>query len=76
MGLLVEGLWSDDEFDTSPTDGAFERPQTRFHATVAENGPYPPKAGRYVLYASWAYPWAHSALILLKLKGLEQAIKE
>jgi putative glutathione S-transferase len=74
MGLLVEGAWRDEWYDTASTGGAFERPQTKFRACVAEGGPFAPEAGRYVLYASWACPWAHRALIYRKLKGLEQAI--
>ena len=45
-----------------------------FRATVAVDGPFPPEPGRYVLYASWACPWAHRVLIYRKLKGLEQMI--
>jgi putative glutathione S-transferase len=74
MGLLVEGAWRDEWYDTASTGGAFERPQTQFRASVAEGGPFAPESGRYVLYASWACPWAHRALIYRKLKGLEQVI--
>jgi putative glutathione S-transferase len=36
--------------------------------------PFSPADGRYHLYVSWACPWAHRALILRTLKGLEHAI--
>jgi glutathionyl-hydroquinone reductase len=74
MGLMVDGNWRDQWYDTDATGGKFERPSTFFRARVEQGGPFPPSAGRYHLYVSWACPWAHRTLIYRKLKGLEDAI--
>lgn len=74
MGVLVDGVWRDAWYDTSATGGAFQRPETQFRDQIAPGGPFAPEPGRYHLYASWACPWAHRALIARQLKGLEAAI--
>lgn len=76
MGLLVEGKWQDAWYDTKSTGGRFKRPETRYRDRIgaAGSGAFPAEAGRYHLYVSWACPWAHRALILRALKGLEEVI--
>lgn len=77
MGMLVEGKWVDQWYDTSSTMGRFERPKTSFHGQIVRDeseGPHVAAAGRYHLYVSLACPWAHRALIMRVLKGLEQLI--
>jgi putative glutathione S-transferase len=74
MGLLIDGIWRDEWYDTKSSGGKFERPQTAFRARVEAGGPFEPEAGRYHLYVSWACPWAHRTMIYRKLKGLEEAI--
>lgn len=56
--------------------GAFVRQQSAFRDRVTADGSsgYPAAAGRYHLYVSLACPWAHRAVILRVLKGLEDAI--
>lgn len=81
MGLLIEGRWRDQWYESSK-DGAFQREQAqRRHWLTADGKPGPTgeggfraEAGRYHLYVSLACPWAHRTLILRKLKGLESLI--
>ncbi|MFP1734640.1 glutathione S-transferase family protein [Lonsdalea quercina] len=82
MGQLVEGQWHDTWYDTSSTGGHFQRPQTSFRHWVTPDGRPGPsgeggfraESGRYHLYVSLACPWAHRALLIRKLKGLEKYI--
>lgn len=75
MGRLIDGQWST-EWYSSDEKGRFLRDETKFHDRITADGSsgYPAEAGRYHLYVSWACPWAHRALILRKLKNLEEAI--
>jgi glutathionyl-hydroquinone reductase len=56
--------------------GAFVRQQSRFRDWVSADGStaFPAEPGRYHLYISLACPWASRALIVRKLKRLEDAI--
>ncbi len=82
MGLLVDGKWHDQWYDTGKTGGKFEREAARFRNWVTANGSPGPdgeggfraESGRYHLYVSMACPWAHRTLIFRKLKGLEKHI--
>ena len=47
---------------------------SQFRNFVKKGGEFPPEAGRYHLYVSYACPWAHRTLIVRKLKGLESII--
>ncbi|WP_440090228.1 glutathione S-transferase family protein [Pseudomonas fragariae (ex Marin et al. 2024)] len=81
MGLLVEGRWQDQWYESSK-DGAFQRENAQRRSWVTADGKRGPtgdggfaaQAGRYHLYVSLACPWAHRTLILRKLKGLESLI--
>lgn len=74
MGEMVDGTWRTDEDLAHAESGHFERPPTRFRGTITPGGPHPPAAGRYHLYVSLACPWAHRALIVRRLKGLEDIV--
>ena len=82
MGLLVDGKWHDQWYDTDKTGGKFEREAARFRNWVTADGSPGPEgqggfaaeSGRYHLYVSMACPWAHRTLIFRKLKGLEAHI--
>ncbi|WWC58022.1 uncharacterized protein I303_100557 [Kwoniella dejecticola CBS 10117] len=54
--------------------GSFKRQVSSFRDVIEPNGQFPPEKGRYHLYVSLACPWAHRALIVRKLKGLEDFI--
>lgn len=56
--------------------GAFVRQQSAFRDFVSADGSsgFPAESGRYHLYVSLACPWASRAVIVRKLKGLEEAI--
>lgn len=73
MGLLIDGQWHDQWYDTTSTSGRFKRPRSAFRDRVGTDR-FPAEKGRYHLYVSLACPWAHRALIFRKLKGLENAI--
>ena len=74
MGQMIEGVWHSDEDLAHAKDGHFERPPTRFREVIEPGGAHPPAAGRYHLFVSLACPWAHRALIVRRLKGLEDMI--
>jgi putative glutathione S-transferase len=76
MGLLIEGVWHDQWYDTASHGGRFVRPDPKFREWVEPDSGarYPAEPGRYHLYVSLACPWAHRALIMRRLKGLEDVI--
>ena len=73
MGLLIEGKWSDQWYDTKSSGGKFQRESSRFRSTVSDDG-FGVESGRYHLYVSYACPWAHRTLITRGLKNLEPHI--
>ncbi|MCC5977400.1 MAG: glutathione S-transferase family protein [Salinarimonas sp.] len=82
MGLLVDGQWQDQWYDTKSTGGRFKRQESQFRNWITPDGSagpsgeggFPAVPGRYHLYVSLACPWAHRTLIFRKLKGLDQMI--
>ncbi|MEM7442861.1 MAG: glutathione S-transferase family protein [Pseudomonadota bacterium] len=82
MGLLVEGKWQDQWYDTKKSGGRFVRQDAIFRNWVTADGAPGPSGkggfkaepGRYHLYISHACPWAHRTVIFRKLKGLEEMI--
>ena len=61
--------------ETSAT-GAFNRQGVAFQDRITADGSsgYKAEPGRYHLYVSLACPWAHRALIVRTIKGLEHVI--
>jgi len=82
MGLLIDGQWVDQWYDTQSTNGRFVRRESQFRNWVTADGTAGPtgeggfkaESGRYHLYVSLACPWAHRTLIFRKLKGLEEIV--
>lgn len=82
MGLLVNGVWQDQWYDTKSTGGRFERTETKFRNWITQDGSAGPSGesgfaaekDRYHLYVALACPWAHRTLIFRELKKLEDFI--
>jgi glutathionyl-hydroquinone reductase len=82
MGLLVDGSWHQQWYDTAASGGHFIRKESQFRNWVTPDGSAGPtgsggfkaEPARYHLYVSLACPWAHRAIIFRRLKGLEPAI--
>ena len=82
MGLLVDGVWHNEWYDTKSTGGRFVRKESQFRNWITADGSAGPtgeagfkaEPGRYHLYVSYACPWASRVLIMRNLKGLEEMI--
>ena len=82
MGLLVDGKWTDQWYDTKSSGGKFVRSASQFRNWITPDGAAGPsgsdgfaaESGRYHLYVSFACPWAHRTLIFRELKGLREHI--
>lgn len=82
MGLLIDGKWHDQWYDTTASGGCFIRGESQFRNWITTDGApgaggeggFKAEAGRYHLYVSLACPWAHRTLIMRVLKGLEDMI--
>lgn len=57
-----------------PPGGQFKRQTSSFRDCISKDGKFPPEAGRYTLVVSLACPWAHRALIVRDLKGLDKVM--
>ncbi|POF29835.1 glutathione S-transferase family protein [Roseibium marinum] len=82
MGLLVDGVWKDQWYDTKSTGGRFVRKESSFRSWITADGVAGPSGSsgfkaepdRYHLFVSYACPWAHRTMVFRKLKGLEDLI--
>ena len=82
MGLLIDGKWHDQWYDTKDSGGMFERDEAKFRNWITADGSPGPsgeggfkaEAGRYHLYICHACPWAHRTMVFRALKGLNDLI--
>ena len=82
MGILVNGEWRDQWYDTEASQGKFVRTAAKFRHWITADGSagpsgeggFTPDSGRYHLYVSYACPWANRTILYRKLKGLEDTI--
>ncbi len=82
MGVLIEGVWKDQWYDTKSTGGRFVRWESPYRNWITPDGSPGPtgeggfaaEPGRYHLYVSYACPWAHRTLIMRELKGLQDRV--
>ena len=77
MGVLIEGVWRDQELpQETGTRGEFQRAESRFRDRITADGSsgFKAESGRYHLYVAHGCPWAHRTLIFRTLKQLEGAI--
>jgi putative glutathione S-transferase len=82
MGLLQNGKWVDQWYNTEEGGGEFVRKAPQFRNWITSDGSPGPtgeggfqaEPGRYHLYVSLACLWAHRTLIIRTLKGLDALI--
>ena len=76
MGMLVNGVWQDEDPPTVASDGSFVRLELGFRDSVTRDGSsgFKPEAGRYYLVTAPSCPWAHRTVLMRKLKALEDTI--
>lgn len=82
MGLLVDGQWHDEWYDTKSSGGRFIRKESQFRSWITPDGSAGPSGEggfkaephRYHLYVSLACPWACRTLIMRSIKGLKDMI--
>src|SRR4051812_20943432 len=82
MGLLVDGVWKNEWYDTKSTGGRFERAKSELRNWITPDGApgptgrggYKAEPGRYHLYIARACPWAHRTMIVRELKGLQDMV--
>ena len=75
MGRLVDGVWKPSSVITSDDSGRYDRVVRSFRDKIGDSSSaFPAESNRYHLYVSLACPWACRALMVRKLKSLENHI--
>lgn len=66
--MLIDGEWNFNAEEMTDEGGEFQRSETAFRDRIEEEA----DLSRYHLYISRACPWAHGAVLVRKLLGLEE----
>lgn len=82
MGIMIDGVWHDDDRAMLDGAGRMQRPVSAFRNWVTPDGAPGPSGrggfkaepGRYHLIVARACPWAHRTTIMRTLKGLDSMI--
>lgn len=82
MGIMIDGVWHDDDRAMLDREGRMQRPASVFRNWVTPDGAPGPSGrggfkaepGRYHLIVARACPWAHRTTIMRTLKGLDDMI--
>lgn len=74
MGVLVDGVWYEDDSALQSSDGTCANPATSFRERMSVEGRFKPEAGRYHLYVALGCPFAQRTLILRSVKKLQDKI--
>jgi glutathionyl-hydroquinone reductase len=82
MGMMMQGEWKDEDAIPSDARGHFVRAASQFRHWITTDGAAGPSGdrgfkaepGRYHLFVSYNCPWAHRAIIMRKLKKLEDVV--
>ena len=78
MGVLVDGFWTNEDSNEKSKSGDFIRKDSKFRNWIYPKKPttsnnfqeFISEKGRYVLYVSYACPWAHRTIIYRSILGL------
>ena len=75
MSVIEDGSWRVPDPGEEP-EGAYDRSETTFRDRIrdAPDAEFPPEADRYHLYVARACPWAHGAVLVRELLGLEDVL--
>jgi putative glutathione S-transferase len=76
MGILVNGIWQDEDTHANTSNGRYVRADSRLRnwITADSSSGFPAEAGRYHLYIAIGCPWAHRTWIFRILKQLEPVV--
>ena len=75
MGLLIDGVWHDQDNRRANDNGEFVREDSSIRGWIgAEDGRFPAAADRYHLFVNAGCPWAYRTLLYRSLKQLDELI--